>query len=112
MRTKHDQLKGVATHLGYSQAEIEKMIGALGDDTVIRAAADSHIKSLSAAAAADPRTRVLVESVLAQARSLGIELDPNKVVDPYELSNRLRDKGVGVPARMRLKTALAQIGAM
>jgi hypothetical protein len=75
-------------------------------------ASAAPIKTLSAAAA-DSRNRVLVKSVIAEAKSLGVTIDPDKPIDPYALSADLKKAAVASPAQVwRLKTNLASLGAL
>jgi hypothetical protein len=107
-------------HLGSLAGDHERIIDAMaksglindGDDTV-RASAGTPIPTLAAAAAADPRKRELIQSVVAQAKHLGVTLDPDKVIDPFVLSADLKKAGIASNEQcFRLKTALAQIGAI
>jgi len=64
------------------------------------------------AAADDPRHAHLAKQAIAMLVHAGISLDVNEVVDPYELSSRMRAADVPLERRYEIKTALAQLGVL
>lgn len=83
--------------------------GLISSDDALHASAAPQIRTLSAAAAENINNRTLVRQVLGQARHLGVEIDPDKMISPFELSEMLRAKGVGPTERFRLKANLAAL---
>lgn len=70
--------------------------------------------TLAVAAQADHGVRkLLVERVMAQAKTvLGVDLNPNAVLDSYEISRLGKKNGASTDALFRLKDALHQVGCL
>jgi hypothetical protein len=67
----------------------------------------AHIRTMSAAAAANPENVGALKMLKAQAQRLGFEIKENELINSFELNEVL--KGKDVSARLELKVGLAKL---
>ena len=108
----HDPLKRVAEHLGYSSAQIDKMMSALGDGGTVHARANglTEMPTPMQAAAASPAHAAMLKQTLGLIRSASghrYTLPLHHPVDLAELRKNIRD--ASIEARMGIIGKLAEL---
>jgi hypothetical protein len=85
--------------------------GLINDGDSVRAAADAHIQTLSAAEA-NRSTYHLARQAINMLRHAQIDIDVGSVISGDDLSAKMRAKNMSIEERLRIKTALHQIGCL
>lgn len=115
-----DAIAALRRHVGWLQPQVhDEIVSALRADGLIAdnggevraSATPTHIRSMAAAASADSTLALKLARLQKFAKhSLGVALDPNKVIDPDELDRKLAGKDTS--DRMMLKSELAAAGCL
>jgi hypothetical protein len=123
MTIRENEAREVMRKSSLEAGHIEAAIGALrrahlveraGGVESLKAAASAPIKSLSAAAA-DKEVGHLAKQAIAMLIHAGIQFSDevyNKPLDPHVLSAALKERGLSVEARFRIKDALHSCGCL